>query len=122
MSPLGQFSGYPQTVRDRTLSWRIFREKVGPVSNPLRRPGFWSRGFIFLADGSPGSDFAAQKAGSTLGLGPGALGNAFQGFTGAAPGGSWRLLAAPGGFRLFLARVRLPGKGGEAAGAENEQL
>ena len=96
---------------------------MGSVSNPLGGPEFWSAGFIFLADGSPGSDFVAQKAGSTLGqvlaqrelrfrVPPGRLL--------VAP----RLLAAPGGFRRLLAaaRVRLPGKGGEAAGAENEQL
>ena len=122
MSPLRKFSGHPQTVRDRTLSWRIFREKVGPVSNPLGGPEFGYRGLIFLADGSPGSDLAAQKAGSTLGLGSGALGTRFRGSPGrllVAPGGSWRLQAA---FGCFWLRSGSREKGGEAAGAEHEQL
>ena len=65
----------------------------------------------------------AQKAGSTLGQ---VLAQRELRFR--APPGRLlvapRLLAAPGGSRRLLAaaRVRLPGKGGEAAGAENEQL
>ena len=95
---------------------------MGTISNPLEGPEFWSPGFIFLADGSPVSNSVAQKAGLTLGQ----LAQRELRFK--APLGRLlvapRLLAAPGGSRRLLAaaRVRLRGKGGEAAGAENEQL